>query len=82
MVISLAVHALGDAPHDFDGAGRARHHAGAQRGEVEPVELRMLQFGDEHGGHAVEGGGALVVDGFERGERVELGGRAGSARRR
>ena len=26
-----AVHPLGDAPHDFDGAGRARHHAVAQR---------------------------------------------------
>ena len=68
--------------HDFDGAGRARHDAGAQAGQIEAVELRMLQFGDEHGGHAVERGGALGVDRFERGERVELRARAGSAPRR
>ncbi len=55
----MAVHALGDGAHDFDGAGSAGHDAGAQAGEIEPVEIRMDEFGDEHGGHAVERRGAL-----------------------
>jgi hypothetical protein len=39
--------------------------------EVELGEARMIELGDEHGGHAVEGGAALVLDGLEDGERVE-----------
>lgn len=30
-----------------------------------------VEFGDEHGGHAVEGGGFVGAHGFERGEGVE-----------
>ena len=71
----VAVHALGDRAHDFDRAGRAGHDAGAQAGEIEAVEIGVVQFGDEHGGHAVERGGALAVHRLQRGERVELGGR-------
>ena len=43
------------------GQGRTGHDAGAQAGEVELVELRMLQLGDEHGGDAVERGAALLL---------------------
>ena len=75
-----AVHALDHAAHHLDRTRRAGHHAGAQRGQVEAREFGMLQLRDEHGGHAVEGGGALAVDGFEGGQRVEL--RRGQNQRR
>ena len=67
-----AVHALDHGAHDFDGARRSRHHAGAQAGEIELFEIRVDQFGDEHGGHAVDRGGALLVHGLQGGEGVEL----------
>ncbi len=35
-------------------------------------EARVFQFGDEHGGHAVDGRAALLGDGLERGQRVEV----------
>src|ERR1035441_7557429 len=70
-----AMHALGYRAHDFDRAGRSGHHAGAQAGEIELLEVRVDQLGDEHRGHAVERGGALAVHRFERGAGVELGGR-------
>ena len=40
--------------------------------EVEFAEARVLQFGDEHGGHAVHGRAALLGDGLERGQRVKV----------
>ena len=72
MVSSGAVHLLHDAAHDVDGARRARHNARAQRGEVELAEARVLQFGDKHGGHAVDRGAALLGNGLERGQRVKV----------
>ena len=82
MVIRSMCISLGDALHQLDRAGRARHDAFAQAGEIEAVELGMLQFGDEHGGHAVERGGAFVVDRLAgwRARRTER--REGSAPRR
>ena len=63
---------LGDAAlHHLDGARRARHDAGPERGQVEAREVRMVQFGDEHGGDAVERGAALGRHRLERGERLE-----------
>src|ERR1019366_1327804 len=69
----VAVHALGDGAHDFDGAGGSGHDAGAQGGEIEAVELGVDELGDEHGGRAVDGGGARAVHGFQGGADVELG---------
>ena len=66
----LADHAL----HQLDGAGRSGHHAGAQRAQVEARELGVIELGDEHGRHAVEGRTALGFDSLEGGQRIELGG--------
>jgi len=67
-----AVHLVRRAPHQVDGAGGAGHDAGAQRAQIELGEARMLELRDEHGGHAVKRRAALLLHGFERGERVEL----------
>ena len=56
------VHLVDHLPHHLDRAGRAGHDAGPQRGEIEAVEFRMLEHGDEHGRHAVERGAALGLD--------------------
>src|SRR5690242_21499634 len=40
--------------HHLDRARRARHDPGAQRGQVEAREVRVVQLGDEHRRHAVE----------------------------
>lgn len=47
------VHPLGYCSHDFFGAERAGHDAGAEGGEVEHVEHGVVQLGDKHGGDAV-----------------------------
>src|SRR5262245_29402163 len=65
------MHALDHLAHDLDRAGRAGHDAGAEAGEIEALELGMLQFGDEHGRHAVQAGAALGLDCAQHGERVE-----------
>ena len=65
------VHFVEHALHEFDGAGRAAHHAGAQAGEVEGGEVGQAEFGDIHGRYAVDAGGALVVHGLQGGARVE-----------
>ena len=65
------VHALQHLAHHRDRAGRARHDAGAQRMQVEAVELGMVEFGDEHRRHAVERGAALGLYGLQRRQRIE-----------
>jgi hypothetical protein len=69
------VHLVEHALHQLDRAGRAAHHAGAQAGEVEAGEIGQRKLGHVHGGNAVDRGGALVVDGLERGRgsKVQLG---------
>src|SRR4029078_575348 len=43
----------------------------AQGGEVEALELGMLELGNEHRGHAAEGGAALVRHRLEHGTRID-----------
>ena len=63
---------VGDHPlHHFDRTGRARHDAGAQRGEVEAREIGMAERRDEHGGDAIERGAAFRLDRFEHRQRIE-----------
>ena len=69
---ALGAHAVDDLAHDLDGAGGAGHDAGAQGAEVELGEVGMAELGDEHGGHAVDGGAAFVGYGGESLERVEV----------
>ena len=66
------VHFVGDGSHQLDGAEGTGHDAGAQRGQVEEVEHRMVHLGDEHGGYAVEGGAAFFMYRGEYHERVEF----------
>jgi hypothetical protein len=40
-------------------------------GQVELREARVVELGDEHGGHAVQGGAALGLHGLQHGQRVE-----------
>ena len=63
---------LGDhALHGLDGARRAGHDAGAQAREVELGKARVVQLGDEHGGHAVQRSAAFLAHGLQRGHGVE-----------
>src|SRR5690606_4796201 len=52
-------------------AGRARHDAGAQGGQVVVREVGQVELRDEHGGHPVQRGAALLLDGAQGGRRVE-----------
>ena len=65
------VHFIEHALHQFDGTRSAAHHAGAQAGEVEGGELGQAELGNVHCGNAVDGGGALVVNGLKRCACVE-----------
>ena len=51
----VGVHLVDDALHDLDGAWRARHDPGPQRGRVELLEPRVLEHRDEHRRDAVHG---------------------------
>jgi len=64
-------HLPDDLLHHLDRAGRARHDAGTQAGQVVRGEARGGQLGDEHGGHPVERGAALGLHGLQRRDRVE-----------
>ncbi len=55
----LHVHVGDHALHDVDRARRPGHDAGAQRREVEFLEVRMSERGDEHRRDAVQRGTAL-----------------------
>ena len=77
------VHARGHALHQLDGAGRAGHHALAQRAQIEAVEFGMLQLRHVHGGHAVERRWrARDATASQRGQRRRTAPRAESAWRR
>jgi hypothetical protein len=39
--------------------------------QVELGKARVVQLGDEHGGHAVQAGAALVLHRLQHGQRVE-----------
>ena len=65
--VHLADHPL----HDLDRARAAGHDAGAQAGEVELGKARMVERGDEHGGHAVEGGAVLLRHRLQHRQRLE-----------
>ena len=65
------MHQLHHPAHHLHRAGRAGHDAGAQAGDVEAGEIRVVHLGDEHGGHAVEAGATLGGDGLQRGQRIE-----------
>ena len=65
------MHALRYLAHRLDRARRARHDAGAERGQVVAREIRMLELGDEHRRHAVERRAAVARDGGQRRLGVE-----------
>ena len=65
------VHLVVDALHHLDRAGRAGHDAGAQRFQVEARKLGMIEFGDEHGRHAIERGASFLLDGLQRRQRIK-----------
>jgi len=61
-------------PHQLGGDARARCDAGAELGEVlvgHGAGGEELEVGEEHGWDAVEGSAFLLLDGEERGLRVE-----------
>ena len=59
------VHLVDHLAHQRLGTERAGHDAGAQRGEIEALELRILELGEEHRRHAVERRAALALDRLE-----------------
>ena len=65
------MHFANDALHDFDRAWGARHYAGAQTAQVILGKIRMIEFGDEHGRHAMQRRAALGGNCFEYGFRFE-----------
>ena len=67
MHVHLRLHAL----HHFDRARRSGHDPGAQTRKVELRKLRMIQFGNEHRGHAVQARAALSLDGLQHAQRIE-----------
>src|SRR5690606_5619065 len=81
----LHVHLAVDLLHHLSRADGAGHDAGAQGGKVVGVELRVGQFGDEHGGYAVQSGGFFLMHGLQYGfgvkafARVDHGGAVGNA---
>ena len=59
---ALHVHLVEDLLHDFGRADGASHDPGSQRRKVGRREVGVFELGNEHGGHAVEGGGFLLMD--------------------
>ena len=54
---------LGHNPlHDLDRTGRSRHDAGTQTGEIEALEVGVIEERDEHRRHAMQAGAALLLD--------------------
>lgn len=51
---------------------RACHDAGAEGGQVEHAEHRVIELGDEHGRNAVKGRAPFLVDGGEYDQRIEF----------
>ena len=68
-------HPVDDLLHHLDRAGRARHDAGPEAGQVVGLDAGDRQLGDEHRGDAVKARAALVLYRLERLHRVEGRGR-------
>ena len=58
--------------HQLYGAKGACHDAGAEGGQIEHAEHRMIEFGDEHGRNAIKGRAPFFVDGGEYDQRIEF----------
>ena len=71
----LHMHLVDHPAHDFDRTGRARHHAGAQTGQIEAFKFGVVELGDEHRRHTIKRGAAFRGDRLEGGQRVERIGR-------
>src|SRR5699024_1141613 len=69
----LHVHHVGGLPHQVGGAVGTSHDAGADVGEICLGEVLVVHHGDEHSGHAVEGGDPLLVDAGQGGLGGEVG---------
>src|ERR1043165_7748237 len=67
------VHLLNYTLHYRDRARRAGHDAGTEAGKIEAIELRMIELGDEHGGHAVQRCALLGLNRFQYRKRLEAG---------
>src|SRR5258708_7871130 len=65
------VHVRHHRLHDFDRTGRPGHDSPSQRAKIKGAELLMTKDRDEHGGHTVEVGAALFLDGTQNLERIE-----------
>src|SRR5262245_7675173 len=65
------VHFINRAPHQGLWTERSCHHAGAQRREVEAIELRVFHLGQEHRRHAVKRRAAFALDRLQDFSRVE-----------
>ena len=79
------VHAVDGLAHGLRRAGAAGHNARAQAGQVERLEVGVIQLRNEHGGNAVDRRRTLFMDGLEHQPRVEVlhdnhGGTMGQAR--
>ena len=61
------MHLVDDALHDLDRTRRSGHDPRAQRCQVQRLEVRRLEHGDEHRRHAVDRRAALLGDGVEGG---------------
>ncbi len=59
------------ALHDLNGTWRAGHDACAQASQIKTCELRMLEFGDKHCGHAMQRRAALFRRGTQCLQRIE-----------
>ena len=75
----LHIHLLGGTAHQIGGAVGTRHNAGTHIGEIRLGKIRMVEHGDEHGGHAVEAGDVLIVHAGQGGFGGEIGDGAQSA---
>ena len=69
----LHVHHVSGLAHQLRRAVGPGHDAGADVGEIRPGEILVVHHGDEHGGHAVEGGDPLLVDAGQGGLGGEVG---------
>ena len=59
------VHLTDALLHDFHRARRPSHHARTQSPKIKPIELRMCEFGNEHGWNAVQGSAPLALYGTQ-----------------
>jgi len=65
------VHFRAHLIHGLYRAGRSGHNAGPQGRHVVAFEIGMMEHGDEHGRHAVDGRAFLFVNQLQRQKRVE-----------